>query len=752
MGAEAMQEYKQDQRVAICMGAWRDAHGDQGQKPKPKAAYGSCPMPDDGESQAHYMGRCVAGGDAHADCLATWQDHQQGKSVASKSAPHQRFYSFLEVKGINEGERSIAGIASTPSTDHVGDIVESTGAKYKLPIPLLWQHRHDSPVGEVVFAENTPKGIPFRAKIAKIEEPGELKNLTDKAWQAVKARLVKGVSIGFSPIDYEMIKGGVRFKEWAWHELSLVTVPANADATISLIRSLDTEAMLAANGQGHSNSVVKNPAGVTAANKNVVVKPEGKVPTIQEDIVNYANTRAAKAAKMQAMMSKASEDGTTLDQAQEQEYDELEAEIQSLDKHLDRLRKQEKLNIASAVPVQNEVQERHVAPANGSAGRVPVTIKGPPLPKGTAFTRYVIALGMAKGNLDVASKIAQRDQWKDTPEVASVLNHALMNGTTEIIKAPVAEGNTYNNTWAGALVQYQYMTSEFIDLLRPQTILGRLNGFRRVPFNIRIPLQTAGATAYWVGEGSVKPMSSLAFDTTTMGFSKVAALVAFTQELLRFSNPSIEELVRQDLIATCAQFLDTSFLDPTRTAGTGTGGPSPASVTNGAPSVIATGTDADAARADIGTTLRAMAALNLPMASGVWVMGVQQAISFSLMLNALGQKEFPDITANGGTLLGFPVITSENVPASGGSPADGHMMVFLLPSEILLADDGNVSIDMSTEASLQMESAPDSPATASTVMVSLWQRNMVALRAEREINWMKRRTGVVSYIDYAKYA
>jgi len=79
------------------------------------------------------------------------------------------------------------------------------------------------------------------------------------------------------------------------------------------------------------------------------------------------------------------------------------------------------------------------------------------------------------------------------------------------------------------------------------------------------------------------------------------------------------------------------------------------------------------------------------------------------------------------------------------------MIAFILPGEILLADDGNVTIDSSNQASLQFDSAPDSPVSASTVYRSLWQENMTAILAEREINWRKRRTGCVQWIDYARY-
>ncbi|MNG11437.1 hypothetical protein D3C84_949820 [compost metagenome] len=59
-----------------------------------------------------------------------------------------------------------------------------------------------------------------------------------------------------------------------------------------------------------------------------------------------------------------------------------------------------------------------------------------------------------------------------------------------------------------------------------------------------------------------------------------------------------------------------------------------------------------------------------------------------------------------------------------------------------------MTLDVSREASLQMDSAP---ADGAQELVSLWQNNMVALRAERFINWKRRRPQAVGYIDSANY-
>jgi HK97 family phage major capsid protein len=371
-----------------------------------------------------------------------------------------------------------------------------------------------------------------------------------------------------------------------------------------------------------------------------------------------------------------------------------------------------------------------------------VQVKGSNLPKGTAFTRYALALARSKGNLMQAAEIAKG--WHDsTPEVETVL------------RAAVAAGTTTSSAWAEPLVQYDNMTSEFAELLRPATIIGRIPGLRRVPFNIKIPRQTGGSSVGWVGQGAPKPVSALSFDQVMLGMAKTAGIVVMTDELARASNPSAEAIVRQDLIDQTAQFLDAQFVDPSVAAVENV---SPASVTNGVTPVTASGTDADAVRHDVKKLMQKFVGLNLSLASAVWVMTETQALGLALMVNPLGQPEFPGLAMNGtsgGTFFGLPVILSENIPANPGSgdPATGAggRILLVKASEILLADDGQVVLDASREASLQMDSAPTNPPTASTVLVSLFQMNMIALRAERYINWAKRRAGAVQFIDSARY-
>ena len=153
----------------------------------------------------------------------------------------ERAYSLLEIRSVNEDQRVIEGIASTPSVDTYDDIVEPKGAQFKLPIPLLWQHNAREPIGHVTKATVTDEGIRIRAEIAKSEEPGNLKDRLDEAWQSIKSGLVRGLSIGFMPIEKAEIEGswGYRYLKWLWLELSTVTIAANMDATILAVKSSD---------------------------------------------------------------------------------------------------------------------------------------------------------------------------------------------------------------------------------------------------------------------------------------------------------------------------------------------------------------------------------------------------------------------------------------------------------------------------------------------------------------------------------
>jgi HK97 family phage prohead protease len=131
------------------------------------------------------------------------------------------------------GERQIRVIASDATLDRMGDILEPTGCQLdefrRNPI-MLAQHNPEQPIG--IWPQ-------IEVKNGRLEALGEfapegVSELADEYCALAKAGVIKAVSVGFIPIAREPIKGaGWRFTSWELIELSLVSVPANANALVT---------------------------------------------------------------------------------------------------------------------------------------------------------------------------------------------------------------------------------------------------------------------------------------------------------------------------------------------------------------------------------------------------------------------------------------------------------------------------------------------------------------------------------------
>jgi hypothetical protein len=262
-----------------------------------------------------------------------------------------------------------------------------------------------------------------------------------------------------------MDDGGMRFIASEVLELSLVTIPANADATIQSIKSIDAP-LLAATGKEPKASDRPTPPAPGKKSNPIVKALEGKTvkKTITEQIAAFEATRVAKSTRMTEIMDTANEKGETLGAAEKTEYDDLASELKEIDDHIGRMKSMESIMISRAAPVLGSTAEDASHARAGETGVSRVVVAPKQLAKGIAFTRYVMATAMAKGNPMHAVEIFKsRQRWMDeTPQVL------------EILKTAVTSGSTSDTTWASPLVNYQIMVDEFIEYLRPLTIIGRI--------------------------------------------------------------------------------------------------------------------------------------------------------------------------------------------------------------------------------------------------------------------------------------
>lgn len=345
------------------------------------------------------------------------------------------------------------------------------------------------------------------------------------------------------------------------------------------------------------------------------------------------------------------------------------------------------------------------------------------------FTRLVIAVALTRGAGELAGVAREviASRWPDNPALQ------------RLIKAPVAPVSTTDTAFGLPLVQVNTLAQAFIETLRPATIMGRMAGFRRVPFNVRFPRATAGSNVGWIGQAAPSPATNLSLESETVPFAKVGGIVAFTVELLKFSDPSAEGLIQQDLAAAVAAFFDQQFLDPSVAPVSNF---SPGAITNGAATVASSGTTAAAFAADFRAL---MALITTNMVAPYLIMKPCTAIALAAMDSHLTRN----VGARGGDIAGIPVLVSAGTPSDGDSPSD-NTIVAVDAAEVVLAE-GQLEFDTSTEASMQMNSTPDSPATASTVMVSLWQHNMIGVQVSKYAYWRRRRDGAAAILTGVGY-
>jgi HK97 family phage prohead protease len=661
--------------------------------------------------------------------VATFPQSVLPKPVTLKPEPHTidndprifaRAYSTFEIKASDTkgDKRIIRGVASTPSPDRMDDIVEPDGAKFKLPLPLLWQHSSRDPIGNVVEVDVTKDGIAIVAEIAK-----DVDETIERAWRLIKAGLVRGLSIGFRALDVEEIKGsyGYRIKSWEWLELSAVTIPANQDASISNVKKFSTEPV--ASDTAPSGGTTK-PSGVSG--KPIRLK-EAIVNTIAEQITALETKRAATVAAMEGAVQKSLEEGRSTSQDEQELFDEKNAEVDAIDSDLNRLRSLEKAKAVTAKPIVAQTQ-REGTDERSSAIIIKTEQK---LPPGIAFARFARCKALARIDGESPRVIAKELYGEDS------IVYAVMT------KAAVPAASTTNATWLKPLVDdFGGVFGDFVEFLRPQTILGKFGtggipGLRSVPFRVPLVGQTSGGQGYWVGEGKPKPLTKFDFARSVLEPLKVANIAVATMEVLRDSSPSADAIIRDGLAGALKERLDIDFVDPAKAA---VAGVSPASITNGVTAIPSSGSDSAAVRADIQALFGAFIAANNPPSSAVFIMTTATAMALGMMQNPMGNLEFPGVGMNGGTLMGIPVITSDYVP-------DG-VVILANANDIYLADEGGITVDMSREASLQMDDAPtnDSVTPTPAPLVSLWQTNSVGFLAERTINWKKRRAEAVQLL------
>jgi hypothetical protein len=283
-----------------------------------------------------------------------------------------------------------------------------------------------------------------------------------------------------------------------------------------------------------------------------------------------------------------------------------------------------------------------------------------------------------------------------------------LSRVVSVLRTAVTAGSTLTPAWAGNLADYRQISAGFVEALRNLSVFDRLFAdMRRVPLRTRLGIVAVGATAYDVGEGAPTPVSRLSLTDGQLDARKAVAIIVVSQELLKLDRTAVADttLSRELRVAVAAE-TNAQFL---------------AGVTAGAASVASAGSTAANILADVEALLDRVH----PTAVSRLYLVVDGATAGKLATkaNADGSQAFPGMTPQGGDLAGIPVLVADD---SDGDTAGSRMV--LIDAAAIAADSDVVMVDVSTEATLQMDSQPSAGAQN---QVSLFQTNSAALKATR---------------------
>jgi HK97 family phage major capsid protein len=437
--------------------------------------------------------------------------------------------------------------------------------------------------------------------------------------------------------------------------------------------------------------------------------------------------------------------------------------IEDIDRQIERWQNAETLLARQAVPVPMRLPGDRPGTSYQLATlreRPHIEMRRRDSYKGADFTRWAIAVCIA-GPWNAAEYARQR--WGDD-ELVEVIQRAMWlqrAPTPPMGSGPGAPGGPaegLGGALGGAsLIRLEHMGEEFIELLRPLLIVARLPNMRRLQFDgagtLLIPRQTGGVAGGYVGEGGNIRVQRLNFGQLQLTPSKLAVIVPTTNELLHRADPGIEQLIRDDMLQGTARTIDTVFFS---TAAAGAG---PAGILFGRPPVP--GGDIPAfdpapGAPNVNNVTEALKAMilslrmeNVPMLAPVWIMNARTK-EYLRLLRTLQEIFAFKAEIDAGTLLGYPIIDSTNIPIPF-PPGTGDATAYALidASQLIWAEDMLPMIDASEHASIisddMIPPIPPGIAPPGGTYYSAFQNDMVFMRIRMRHTWNRRHDVAVAW-------
>lgn len=281
----------------------------------------------------------------------------------------------------------------------------------------------------------------------------------------------------------------------------------------------------------------------------------------------------------------------------------------------------------------------------------------------------------------------------------------------------------------------------YFDKARRQSVVQSLS--RQVPLGINgqeIPVTTSKPTAGWVSEGGQKPATKGAVALKTITPKKIAAIAVVSAEVVRANPANYIELFEDDIAEAFAISFDAAALHGTST-------PFAAYIdqTTKAVEIGTSNTAAGGVYADFN------AGLKLLVDDGKSLTGFALDEKAEPLLNGAvdttGRPLFVDAVYESTALAGGRLLRRQALYGKGiataivsGTPNTGGIVAYGGDwSQAVWGTVGGISYDVSTQATVTIDGE----------LVSLWEHNLVAIRAEAEYGFLL--NDVAAFVKYTNH-
>ena len=319
-----------------------------------------------------------------------------------------------------------------------------------------------------------------------------------------------------------------------------------------------------------------------------------------------------------------------------------------------------------------------------------------------------------------------------------------------MIKAAQNPAMTSVQGWAEELVNVR--NDAFMSALEAESAVAQLP-LERFTFgrngSVKIPVETdTGSTldGAWISEGDAIPVGKMGFSSITLRESKLARITTFTREMMEQSTPDIENVLRRALVRRAAVKLDKEFFGAGAEKLTGAGQrPAGLQVDTNAVDTAAGGANLADIISDLKGVLARVSTALLGQRLRL-VMNPTTAASIALQQSALGTFIFRSEVGTA-SLLGVPIITSHNIPATEYWLLDCAHIAFASRGPIIEASDVATLHEEDTTALPIVDGTP----TPASPVRSLWQTNSRALKLYHPLSWRVLRAGAAQRINSVAY-